>query len=152
MGLVIMFCVSMFVFLVLEDSAGTSLSAIVSTTLFISWFTLNRRAARIGRLKSDIHTYFIEKENGASHEEALEKIIYSHFPFSREKQIEIKDWLLGRTPESNGEDKIRKDLTDLVFHIFTEEQAKASVKVRAKRKRKIEQFYESFRKKYNNEN
>lgn len=114
MGFFIMLVVTLVVFFVLKGVIGILGAAVFSVILLGGWFIFNIRAATTGLIKANMRAYFVQRSIGASHEEAMDKVIRSRYPFSQEKQATVKATFDSASARIDEKD----DLENLIYIIF----------------------------------
>lgn len=144
-GVIIMIGASIAIFMILKGAIGIVYSAIVSIFIFILWSVFNYRSATKGLFKSNMFAYFVKRLKGSSHEAALEWVIISRYPYSEEKQNNVRRMFnamrIGLDEES--------DIKTLVFVIFCNECGQPpTLHATYKILNKIDKVYESMERKY----
>jgi hypothetical protein len=88
MGLVVMFVVSAVIGWVVSSWVGFIGGAIVGVLVFVGWYRLNYTSGTTGLFKANLKSYFSYRRRGLDVSGAIEGMIRSRYPFSRQKQDE----------------------------------------------------------------
>jgi hypothetical protein len=130
-----MLAVAVGVALVLRNFMPTYLAALLAGALLVGWFRINVRAALKGLARANLRAYFVTRERGASHEEALAQMVASRYPFSPERATRLlAHFALASTGMSQ-----RDQLRALVFMVFIEENGPPPPPLAATVQRNIDQ-------------
>ena len=113
-GFFIMLAVTLVVFFVLKGVIGILGATMFSIILLVGWFMFNFRAATTGLIKANMRAYFVQRSRGASHEDAMDRVIRSRYPFSQEKQAAVKTTFDSASARVDEKD----DLENLIYIIF----------------------------------
>jgi hypothetical protein len=148
MGYLLMLCAALVLFFILKSFMGIIEAGAISGVFLVGWALFNIRAATHGLVKSNLRAYFVSRSRGAAHEQALEEVIRSRYPFSQNKQEMVKAMFGGVPPaESRGE---KGDLSFLVYTIFRYETGRRSTwRQDEKIIHKIDDLYDSMTNEYN---
>ena len=104
--------------LIIDGTTGIYVSIIVSFLVLAGWPWFNPRSGTTFLIKSIMNPYFVSRSRGATHEEALERVIKSRYPFSIGKQAEIKSRFDSVLPIGDEREALKK----LVYEICCYEQ------------------------------
>lgn len=120
-GLVLMLAVSVVAFLIVRRFIGDLAGGISAGVFFVAWGLFNGRAGKTGLFKANLRVYFRRRSTGASHEEAMARVVQTRYPFSSEKQDAVMH-AFSRTPCGETEED---QLKALVYTIYCQERGAA---------------------------
>ena len=109
--------ITLVVSFILGGVIGVSVAVIVSLLVLASWLWFNPRSGNIRLIKAIMNPYFVSRSMGAAHEEALEKVIKSRYPFSKENQAEVRSRFCDISPG----DSEKEALKNLVYIMYSYE-------------------------------
>lgn len=146
MGILIMLAVVVAAFFILKTFIGVLGAVLVSAVLFIGWFIFNIRASTTGTIKSNMQAYFLTRQKGANHQDALDRVIQTRYPLSEGKRADIRTRFNSKLPDRNDDEKY--DLKHLVYVIFCDENGLPPESSAQRILNKIDKIYDSMSKKY----
>jgi hypothetical protein len=84
-GGIVMLFVTLLVFVAVTYFSNWIIGIIGSILFFASWYQLNIHAGTPALFKANTRTYFARRRWGENHQDALEGVIQSRYPFLRSK-------------------------------------------------------------------
>lgn len=117
MGALFMLAVTAGLFLLLRSFVPTYLAVLLAVAFLVGWFKLNVGAGMRGLARANLRAYFISRQRGASHHDALTQMVASRYPLSEERAMRVLSQFALTSHGLSERDQLRA----LVFAVFVEE-------------------------------